>query len=351
VTTDGTTLIDSIYDFDTDGAISVATFFNGSMRHIAFVCSGSTIKTYVEGVAGANTGATGGSAIYTGGSNNTYIGASGTSGINPSASFTDYIDEVRITVGTARYTGNFTPPSSKFGRNSTDDANWSNVKLLLGFEDYFAAVRGGTSSAVNVVCSNSVSSDRYDSKGIHGITGLTFPYVPYIATDYDLGSGDFTVELFGVHLVGAAWSTASSGAGVFGPYSNTSGQLCWQWNIDGSGNFCFRYSTNGTSVAATVSTGVVGSADTDYNLAAVRLGNDLYLYVNGSRVTTASVSGVTIYSPGGASVPLGILSGMTAALSNYLTCPVAAHMKAFRFTKALARYQNSTYAVPSLPLP
>ena len=349
-TSDGSTTVNSVYDFDTDGAMTPATFFNGTMRHVAFVNDGGTFRTYVEGVAGSNTGVLSG-AVFNGGTQNTYVLASGGTSVNPASGWRNSVDELRVTIGTARYTSNFTPPSVQFGRNSTDDANWANVKLLLGFENYFGGVRGGTSAALNVVVPNSVSTDRYDPNGIQGIASITWPYVPYIASDFDLGSGDFTVEVFGARLVGASWSTASSGAGVLGCFSGTAGQMCWQWCIAATGNFAFRYSTNGTAIAATVSTGTVGSADTDYNLAAVRKGNDLYLYVNGSKVATASVTGVTIYSPGGASVPLGVLSGMTVALSNYLTCPAEAHMKAFRITKATARYQNASYAVPTLPLP
>lgn len=42
------------------------------------------------------------------------------------------MDEVRITKGVGRYTGNFTPETAPFGRNVIDDADFASVTLLLG---------------------------------------------------------------------------------------------------------------------------------------------------------------------------------------------------------------------------
>jgi len=46
-----------------------------------------------------------------------------------------YADEVRVTVGASRYTADFTPTSTKFGRNAVDDPSYASVALLMGFDD------------------------------------------------------------------------------------------------------------------------------------------------------------------------------------------------------------------------
>ena len=38
----------------------------------------------------------------------------GNDGVSPTASFSGYIDDFRITKGIARYTSNFTPPTAPF---------------------------------------------------------------------------------------------------------------------------------------------------------------------------------------------------------------------------------------------
>jgi hypothetical protein len=77
-----------------------------SWYHVACVRNGSTVYLFVDGVS-AGTDSIGGSANS---SNPLTIGSKydGTTGFN------GYIDDFRFTKGVARYTGNFTPPSSQF---------------------------------------------------------------------------------------------------------------------------------------------------------------------------------------------------------------------------------------------
>ena len=77
--------------------------------HVAFVRSGSTITIYINGVAAGT-----GSSAYA--SNPLrIIGAISTGSTNADFYFFNgYIDDLRLTLGTARYTGNFTPPTSAF---------------------------------------------------------------------------------------------------------------------------------------------------------------------------------------------------------------------------------------------
>jgi hypothetical protein len=77
--------------------------------HFAITRSGSTFKSFVNGVSG--TAVTGTDAIFATLTNTPAIGI-----YLPTSSlpFTGYIDDLRITKGVARYTANFTPPAAPF---------------------------------------------------------------------------------------------------------------------------------------------------------------------------------------------------------------------------------------------
>lgn len=51
------------------------------------------------------------------------------------ASFVGFIDEFRFTKGVARYGSGFTVPVAAFGRNSSDDPDYSSVVILAGFDN------------------------------------------------------------------------------------------------------------------------------------------------------------------------------------------------------------------------
>lgn len=84
------------------------TVLSNVWTHLAWVRSGTTLTFYVDGVAGGNTtvsgtlaGAATTNPIYIGSKDN---GLAGYGNVG-------YIDDLRITNGLARYTGNFTPPT------------------------------------------------------------------------------------------------------------------------------------------------------------------------------------------------------------------------------------------------
>ena len=74
--------------------------------HVAVVRSGSTVTAYVDGTSiGTFTD------LDMTSSNQMLIGAEDTT---PNAVLNGWIDELRISKGTARYTANFTPPAKQF---------------------------------------------------------------------------------------------------------------------------------------------------------------------------------------------------------------------------------------------
>jgi hypothetical protein len=91
-----------ISNHDTGRDVSLNTW-----QHLALVRNGSSINLYQDGVAGTST--TISQAVGTSGA--TSIGAGAADG---SQAIDGYIDDLRITKGVARYTANFTPPTSTY---------------------------------------------------------------------------------------------------------------------------------------------------------------------------------------------------------------------------------------------
>ena len=83
--------------------------------HFALVRSGSTVKLYVNGTADSTTRSDSNS--YAFGSDTLHIGG------HPSLTnygFQGYLDDFRLTIGLARYTSNFTPPTSAHSTQAGD---------------------------------------------------------------------------------------------------------------------------------------------------------------------------------------------------------------------------------------
>jgi hypothetical protein len=100
-----------VYNISNNGAtwsysnVSIGTNTLNTWQHIALVRSGNTFTPYLNGVAGTPTGTSltlfNGTAPFT-------VGADDAG----SNKLYGYVDDLRVTNGYARYTGNFTPPTS-----------------------------------------------------------------------------------------------------------------------------------------------------------------------------------------------------------------------------------------------
>ena len=82
------------------------TISTGSWIHLALVRQGGTVKLYVNGTADSTSGSTSGNVHRT---DDMWFGDQQTGGGNAPQY---YMDDLRITKGTARYTSNFTAPTS-----------------------------------------------------------------------------------------------------------------------------------------------------------------------------------------------------------------------------------------------
>ena len=90
-------------------------FIADTFHHVAVVRDGNTFRVFLDGVETATADATG--VTIHNSTTALAIGAlSNTGGAPMGEGSAAWIDELRITQGVARYTGNFTPPTAAFPR-------------------------------------------------------------------------------------------------------------------------------------------------------------------------------------------------------------------------------------------
>jgi hypothetical protein len=130
-----------VWSISTDGAATTDVKrvpwapLTGRWYHVAVSRSTAQTLLFIDGlqlgvpVADANT-------YYAG---TAFLGVAGqflSSGLTDTTTLFDgWMDETRITIGTARYTADFTPPTTPFGRTVGTDPDFADVVLLMGYED------------------------------------------------------------------------------------------------------------------------------------------------------------------------------------------------------------------------
>ena len=262
--------------------------------HVALVRSAGVVNIYLNGVkygAGSNMSYTNASQSYV------TIGAY--SWNRPGIFFNGHIDEFRITKGLARWTADFSGslPSSQY----SDDAN---TVSLLHFDE-----ADGSTFTKDVAANWTMdgAAQFYDETGkvwtASGnaqldtaqykwtASGLFDGDGDYISTpdhaDFNMGSGDFTIDMW--------LRLASTSAGWHIVMVQMGSAYSWM-NINRNGsNLNFSISTNGSSwdVASAVSIGTL-SQDTWYHVAISRSGNNLYYFLDGTKIGTIDVTGKTL---------------------------------------------------------
>lgn len=117
--------------FDIIGTTPFSNAANIGWHHFALVRNGGTVSLYINGILEGSDAAVGITAIDNA-AQPFNVGARTAAGIN---SWNGYIDEFRLSVGIARWTANFTPPSSQYIHYA--DPDWSDwAPVIAG--DYVA---------------------------------------------------------------------------------------------------------------------------------------------------------------------------------------------------------------------
>jgi hypothetical protein len=203
--------------------------------------------------------------------------------------------------------------------SSVGDAFLSSVELQCTYE---TNINDESDNAVTATAAGSAA--RSTSQAKEGSASLdtngdyvTFPY----SADYTAMSSDWTIE---------AWMYYQNDAGFMCSAGN--GHNGWWFQVDGS---FIRFQTYGTPAVIATET-ITLSNNTWYHMAAVRNGNDLKVYVNG----TSSHASVTLSAalPNGGNRPLHI--GTYSAAGQEHLNRLDAFIDLFRITTA-ARYTSN----------
>jgi len=234
------------------------------------------------------------------------------------------------------------------------DANFSSVVLLLHMNGSVASFVDSSSSAKTVTAFDNATQVSTPSLfGNAASMNISASSAGCLSVpdsdDFAFGSGDFTVEAF---ICPSAYPSNFGTNDVLGQTTNTN---------DSKNSFGLRlYNNNGTQ-SVNFSARVTGASfDTDVlsafsapltsftHIAGVRSGGSLFLYANGSRLASGSISGSLVNS----TLPLAV----GAARNNTNTGFAAGsffrgYIDEVRVTKGVARYTGTTYTVPDAQFP
>lgn len=156
------------------------------------------------------------------------------------------------------------------------------------------------------------------------------------SSEFLLGSGDFTLE---------GWirpSVVNVLQKVAGVWSDTTGSgFSYKLEVTTTGRLQFVYSTTGAnSFTITAGSGSL-VANTWYHVCVERVGTTAYLFVDGTLVGSASVSGVTMFAV--ASTKLFEIGRDGAGATNYFN----GYMQDIRLTKGVGRYATGGFTAPT----
>ena len=252
--------------------------------------------------------------------------------------FLGQISNIRIIKGTALYTGNFTPSTSKL-------TAVTNTKLLTcqsnRFVDNSASAHTVTPSGNAAVTSFGpfLTSKVYDAtvNGASSQFGATNSVEIATGTWAQLGTGDFTWEYWIYPIVENNYHLGSG----------TSGQNLSSTFTLGMSNkqLILYYTADGTAAHLLTTSGAPEyNLNEWHHLAYVRAGNVHKIYANGILATSETRSGAMANSTGPTIIgQFGTGSGIYGYGAEGIYCDV-------RLVKGTAVYSGSTYTVPTAPL-
>ena len=313
-------------NIDSTGTISLATW-----THVAVVREGTgtnETKLYINGTQdGAGTVST----DFTQ-TEEVRIGTDRSA----AADFNGYISNLRFVKGTAVYTGAFTVPTAPL-------IAISNTQLLTCKSNRF---RDESANAFTITRNNNATVQRFSpfsptaayAAGTIGgsgyFDGTGDCLVTPADTAFQLGTGDFSVELWYY-----ATTSATSGRALFGIGNDASGaiQLMTKWPFGGQpDNRLLLNATAGPQVV----TDTVFAVNSWNHIALSRASGTVSIYLNGTRVGNGS------FTQNITANQLVIGRSHTAKDQEY----VAGYISNFRLVKGTALYSGTTITVPTTPL-
>lgn len=210
--------------------------------------------------------------------------------------FTGYLDELRISKGVARWTGNFTPPTVQYGDPNylaSSNGNIGDKMKLLMHGDGGDGSTTFTDSSVyskTAIANGDAHIEQDQSK--FGGTSMYFDGTgDYVAVpdsnDWNFGNGDFTMDCW-VKRDSTGLKRLFGQTGSAGTNASTSIVVYFD-----AGNHLAAYFAYGNSAVAAISTGTITDSSW-HHIAAIRNGNTLRTYIDGVNDGSADVTGLSM---------------------------------------------------------
>jgi hypothetical protein len=205
------------------------------------------------------------------------------------SNFTGYISNARIVNGTCLYSGSTysVPASPLTAVTNTSLLTCQSNRFVDNSSNAFAITRNGD---VRVTPFSPFPITTAYSTSVNGGAGYFDGTGDYLSiadnAAFAFGSGDFTIECW-VYMTGAAQQFFVS--------QWSSPQRSWAFLVKNSGTtLSFVHSTTGSNEVQTDGS-ISAQANTWAHFAAVRNGNSLKTYMNGTQIGSRDVTGVTLY--------------------------------------------------------
>lgn len=310
------------------GAADSANITNNTWTHLAGVYDGTNYKLYVNGT---NVATTAGSAL-TATPDTVYVGRRWDTG-GTASYVTGYVEDARVVIGTAVYTGNFTPPTAPL-------TAITNTKLLCGFQNaaiYDSAAKIVLRTGGNTQLSTAQKKFGTASMYFDGTSG-TYLWMP-LNDALDFGTDVFTIEFWmqssGTQTAYSTIMDRSTNAPNVG--TTISGQITngTYW----SDKIFFQISSTSVTSTTSVNDGAW------HHVACVRAsGTTMYVFVDGVlEGTSTSLSASTAMTMSGGRI--GKSQYNDATDNAYI-----GYIDDLRITKGIARY-TSNFTPPTSAFP
>lgn len=295
------------------GSVSIGTWY-----HVAYVKSNGSVSLYVngvkQGVSRADTTNYGGNGVN--------VGLYYSNGFT----FPGYIDDFRVTIGVARYTSDFTPPTTQFPDTGPYYDHWyTSVALLLPMNGANGSTTftdiSSTSKTVTAAGNAQISTTQSMFGGSSALFDGTGDYLQLSSSgDLSLGTGDLTIE-------GWIYLNTAHGFAVLGTLSFNAGAS-------------FRINTTlmvlDSSGINSVSRSVSININTWYHVAVTRISGTVRFFLNGvkqgtDQTYTQNFSGES-----------RIIGGSVADNALYMN----GYLDDVRITKGVGRYSSNFTPIP-----
>jgi hypothetical protein len=269
---------------------TIGTYTDNTWNHVAITKSGSTVRGFFNGSLGLTISSFPSTIFST--SDPSLVG------LYSSSFFNGYIDDFRITKGVARYTANFTPPTSAFEKlGSIPLPSPSSIEVLVvsGGGGGYALGGGGGAGGMKANTSFSVSSETNYSVTVGaGGSGSAGAYYSSVAQGTRGGNSSFSTITTTGGGPGSGFpisdgNSAGGGSGGGGAYYGNAGLgISGEGNNGGAGSFNGGYGVGGGGGGR----GAAGSAAVDTPVATGGNGGiGLANTITGASVTYAGGGG------------------------------------------------------------